>query len=173
MPVIRSKFRVRDFTDHLGSTKVVMIPVNPKNQYDPEGSEENARFWRATPSGEVQLAFNHPPATLYDAATNETYAQHFRPGRCFYLDIEPGVAVEGDVWTVTAEVGGWYFNLKLHPHRRAGEVRLGIDNPAAVLLVLPSVFEGETKKQEWRLANPDSRDEVPQMPWRVSLAPAE
>jgi hypothetical protein len=70
MEVVRAKARVTKVTSHEGGGfEMTAIPV-----YD-DGIEENARFAKATPSGEIRLWVDNPPAREF-----------FTLGRILYVD---------------------------------------------------------------------------------------
>lgn len=78
--MIRAKFKVTEITRHMGSKKegdawvpaemqtIKAVPVSG-------GSEENKRFWDASPSGELRLG-----------VINQAAWSAFELGREYYLD---------------------------------------------------------------------------------------
>jgi len=57
--------------------------VIAKNDDWTDGSEENAKFWSASPSGECELLFDNP-ASHFDLEGSAA----FQPGAYYYIDIE-------------------------------------------------------------------------------------
>lgn len=62
--MIRAKFRCLSIHQELlQGTTIRLLPVNPKGP-DGQGSEENRRFWSATPSGELYVRYRSEEAPL-------------------------------------------------------------------------------------------------------------
>lgn len=79
---VRAKFRCMEISRYWNGkcTIVRFLPVMAKCDRFPDDkdvSEENARFWESTPSGEAKLTLN----TLDPA--------EYVVGRCYYVDMEP------------------------------------------------------------------------------------
>ena len=70
MPV--AKFRVIAISHRLQGSVVEMLPVTPKSEYEPHGSEENKKFWDATPAGEIKLSYH------LDAPIELELGSHYR-----------------------------------------------------------------------------------------------
>ena len=76
--MVRAKFRCMTTSQHfhgqMGTAE--FLPVNSKkDEHHPEGTEENALFWKWTPCGGAKLR-----VPLDDDA--------YKIGRCFYIDME-------------------------------------------------------------------------------------
>jgi hypothetical protein len=71
MPKTRAKFKVSSVTtfETAGQKQVELWAV-----WD-DGIPENARFAKATPSGQIKITIDNPPA-----------AEIFAPGKFFYVD---------------------------------------------------------------------------------------
>lgn len=71
--MVRAKFMVQEIRQHHygnpGATTVILRP-----QYD-QSIEEDKRFAKATPSGEVSMYIDNPPAQAF-----------FELGKTYYLD---------------------------------------------------------------------------------------
>lgn len=66
---VRAKFKVVSITEQEGGLRSVTLqPVVG-------GSPENEKFFKYTPSGQIQIGVMNPDA-----------AQHFVPGKVFYVD---------------------------------------------------------------------------------------
>jgi hypothetical protein len=78
MPV-RAKFRVncvQPFTDQSGKPNGYRVDLAPV--YDSNPESENAKFYSATPWGQITLGTMNPAA-----------AEQFTPGAEFYVDFTP------------------------------------------------------------------------------------
>lgn len=73
---VRAKFRCTCIEDYGTSKKVKLSAV-----YDPAGEGENARFTKATPSGEMWMTVDNPAASI-----------QFEPGKTYYLDFSEAPA---------------------------------------------------------------------------------
>jgi len=74
--MIRSKFRCLELTYHLKQASAKLKPVIAKNDDWQMGSEENAMFWDATPSGECDVRWqSHGDVSL-------------EIGAYYYIDLE-------------------------------------------------------------------------------------
>jgi hypothetical protein len=65
---VRAKFRVHQAKRNDWGTEVVMHPVY-------SGSEENKKFWDATPNGQIQMTIK-----------NEVAAEQFQADKEYYVD---------------------------------------------------------------------------------------
>lgn len=65
MHQVRAKFTCTEVTQYAGgSKKVVLQPVTPP----PNASEEDKAFWKYTPSGNLTMTIDNPPASsLFNA----------------------------------------------------------------------------------------------------------
>jgi len=73
---VRAKFRVNNvqpFTDQSGKASGYRIDLHPV--YDSNPESENAKFFNATPWGQITLGVMNPTA-----------AEQFTPGAEFYVD---------------------------------------------------------------------------------------
>ena len=84
--MVRAKFRVLEIRSTLTTKIFELKPVIAKNKDWPQGSEENARFWKASPSGTLTLR--------YRAASDPP----FDLGLYFLVDMKPDPG------------GGWILN---------------------------------------------------------------
>ena len=174
MPAIRCKFRVIERTVRFNQNATVrLLPVNAKHHpEDPEGSDENARYWRATPSGEMIIPVRADDALLV-------------PDACFYIDVEPvaegqpvgwaGGVVDAANWVLTNSKLGGSLGLRFNPQPYSGHLEMSIDNPVAILMMLPTLFEEEQRIHTWRAGQPASNPWAypPAKRWRITLTPAE
>ena len=71
--MIRCKLRCLEVKDRLDCVRVELKPVIAKSPSYPGGSEENAKFWAATPSGTLKVG--------------TVRADHFEVGKDYYLDL--------------------------------------------------------------------------------------
>jgi len=55
--MVRAKFRCMSTTRRIKDGEAVLKPVIAKNEDWPNGCEENAQFWDATPAGEMTLRY--------------------------------------------------------------------------------------------------------------------
>lgn len=131
----RAKFRVLRRTE---STKEVnrlrepivvvdLSPVNTKNQWDPNGSEENAAFWEATPSGEAQLTLTPEEAVAYPV------------GQAFHIDFQRDDAGTWKRGAVTLFDGA--VEISFHPAEGAGKVKMNVQRVGTVLALLGDVCD--------------------------------
>jgi len=95
-------------------TQVRMLPVTAKCDRFPDeqdASEENARFWDATPAGEAKQFFH---------ASDGDWPCPYAVGQCVYFDMEPG---DGD-WKLEQRtqtesqmnvslVAGWHHRISM------------------------------------------------------------
>lgn len=86
--MIRIKFRCLSITQRLTSTTVDLKPVIAKTPTYPGGSEENQKFWTATPHGDATF--------IYQGAPSDT---PFVVGSYYYFDIEEA-APGGRPWVM-------------------------------------------------------------------------
>ena len=124
--MIRAKFRCMSLTYNAETaSEVRFLPVNPKGECYPDGCEENAAFWDATPSGELKIGIAHGAEVP------------FVVGDRYYIDMEE--ADEGDqrwkLWGVTqhegninVELGLGWSNERLMVH---ATLEMGIMNATA------------------------------------------
>ena len=68
---VRAKFTVNSVTPQTNATQVQLYPVT-------SGSEENDRFFAATPSGSISMLIK-----------NEQAASQFKQGQTYYVDFTP------------------------------------------------------------------------------------
>lgn len=101
-------------------------PVNTKNQWDPNGSEENAAFWEATPSGEASLTMSPEAAEAYPI------------GQAFYVDFERNDAGSWKRGCVVLFDGA--VEISLHPVEGPGKVKMNVQRVGTVLSLLDDVF---------------------------------
>lgn len=77
---VRAKLRCLEISRRWNqTTEVRLAPVTAKNRWTRENddhSEENARFWSASPTGEMKVMFDPGAEVPYEA------------GRCYYIDLE-------------------------------------------------------------------------------------
>jgi hypothetical protein len=115
--------------NHVTRTVIDLAPVIAKNEDWPGGSKENALFWSASPSGEIELAF-----------TME--AKHgFELGSYYYIDmrlLDDASKVLGrtwKLWEVSQTEGSLSFHMGLGYDNEAdltqGSFKLTIDNDKA------------------------------------------
>lgn len=132
--MIRAKFRCLSITHRLTSggkatdSVVELKPVIAKSSSWPGGSEENQKFWSATPTGEASWVYRDVPANV-----------PFSVGSYYYVDLEE---IEGEpvdrswkLWkveqtesTLTVQLGlGWAESARL----ASASIALGIENKGA------------------------------------------
>lgn len=76
---VRAKFTVTEIQPHGETSTVRLCPVFPT--YNPDGTKidsENAKFYAATPAGELSLG-----------GVTKAVADQFEPGREYFIDISP------------------------------------------------------------------------------------
>jgi hypothetical protein len=69
---VRAKFRVSSVTDFGFTKQMKLVAVSD------DGIPENQRYHKATPSGQIEMTIDNPPA-----------ADQFTPGKEFYVDFTP------------------------------------------------------------------------------------
>lgn len=111
---VRAKFRVLEVKQRLEAVRVELKPVIAKGPNYPGGSEENARFWEATPAGEAGFwrKPDDPPMPL---------------GSYWYVDIVEDPAGPYILASVNCKMGS--REVWLSEHR--GDVKFDIHNCAA------------------------------------------
>lgn len=105
--MVRAKFRVMQVSQMWNGevTEVRLLPVSAKSQYDPDGSEENKKFWEATPSGKASVVYRGlDPIPL-------------KIGSCVYidmqqLDVEPGE--DERTWLLHSVTHSHSLDIHLH-----------------------------------------------------------
>jgi hypothetical protein len=85
---VRAKFTCGRVEDYGQSKKVYLSPVYEGSLGE---SEENRRFTKATPSGEMWMTVDNPAAAL-----------QFKPGRTYYLTFEEAPADQWNGWAYDA-----------------------------------------------------------------------
>ena len=135
---IRAKFRcMKRSVDWQQHVEIEMKPAYPQCSDEPGGSEENRKFWEATPSGSIRLLFRE-----------ESIA--FVPGDFYYVDVEQDDAGEWVLSTLTE--GGSTLGVDLSRHWSDkdpmidAQFKMHIDNAEAW-----SAFKGQVNKH-WRVA---------------------
>lgn len=118
--MIRAKFRVLEVKTRLEVVSVGMKPVIAKSDSYPGGSEENAKFWKATPTGDAVFWYG-PEAEIPSI------------GSYWYLDCEEDVEGEWTLCAVAARESTREPHLVTSAHRsdrpmRNGEVKMDIAN---------------------------------------------
>lgn len=76
MTTVRAKFKVQSITETEGGLKTANLHPVYGNSGDP--NDENTKFFKATPSGQIQLG-----------VMNDMASRHFKPAREFYVDFTP------------------------------------------------------------------------------------
>jgi hypothetical protein len=74
---MRTKFKVKSVLEEIDSSTLVLIPVL-------NGSEENKKFFKWTPSGEIRIG-----------TINTEVIKEFRPGAEYYVDFTLATAEGG------------------------------------------------------------------------------
>lgn len=126
--MIRAKFRCLSCThtwENIWSYR--LAPVMAKTGHykdDPAASEENARFWKATPSGEIELYYRG--------------SGPFVPGAFYYVDMSP---VGDGIWplesllqrdtSLTISFQHWAPRGEAEVSLRSGKISMQIENEAA------------------------------------------
>jgi hypothetical protein len=171
--VFRAKFRVLSRTEESNlrrgdddvyrpspSYVLGFRPVNPKNKWshaDSDYSEENARFWDASPSGEFSMQ-------LYPEE-----AAAFPVGQAVFVDFEPDPE------------GGWIFGslhinqgadveLRLHRHNAQGSFKIGVQLPSTVESILTAVDKAARVLLERKKENQHA-SVGPEMRWSLTVTP--
>lgn len=164
--VIRSKFRVLSYVERDQLT-IELHPVSVRSRYDPDGSEENAKWWAATPSGTLHLAFKSDEKA--DARAK------YPVGSAWFVDVSPDPAGGWTLGNVEVMPGaGMKFRLIGEPYGTAFEAQ--IDNYSAAALILPHVVAAFDHAAAWREENDgktmwDAASAVKDR-WSVTLSPA-
>jgi len=101
---VRCKFRCMSVTRHVDSGTIIeFLPVLAKGKHTPEGSEENSRFWDATPSGDVKLT--------YKPGLDGT---RFEVGGYYYIDLlEAGSSQSWKLWELSQRENSLVVRLGL------------------------------------------------------------
>lgn len=81
---VRAKFTCNSVEDFGPSKKVTLSPVY-EGALGP--NEENKRFTKATPSGQLWMTIDNPAAAV-----------QFKPGRSYYLDVSEAPADQWNAW---------------------------------------------------------------------------
>lgn len=69
---VRAKFRCESVTEFVGQKRITLRAVSA------DEIEENRRYHKYTPSGEINITIDNPPA-----------AAIFKPGESYYVDFLP------------------------------------------------------------------------------------
>lgn len=80
----RAKFTCSRVEDY-GQSKKVVLNVVYEGSLGP--NEENKRFTKATPSGEIWMTIDNPAASV-----------QFKPGRSYYVDVSEAPADQWNAW---------------------------------------------------------------------------
>lgn len=145
MSKVIAKFRCLEIKEGLRMTVVTLKPVISKSDVWPGGSEENAKFWKASPYGEITLNYSDGRAHLFEV------------GAYYYVDFSGD---KGEAWavqevsrtpsTLTAKLGlPWLHRFDGRPTE--GNLTLTIENQAAWPLF--SDHLGEALLVDLRLAD--------------------
>jgi len=133
---VRAKFRTMEISQQWNGECVIvrLLPVIAKATresgcwVDPEASEENRKFWDATPSGEAELVFK---GLDLDAVP-------FDIGECVYIDIQMLNATPGDerAWQLEAVTSSHNLSVCFRLEwadepLRSGVVKMDIANEGA------------------------------------------
>lgn len=125
MSTIRCKFRCLTLTHQADQGVLVGLrPVYGKSPSSPEGADENLRFWKATPTGEVTLHYQ------LDATVP------FTVGSYYYIDITLSEGTEGwKLWELSQHETNLGIRMGLawvngRP-LMSGEMSMTIDNQDA------------------------------------------
>lgn len=149
---VQAKFRCLSMTHRLlngGPTTDVSVDLKPviaKNKDWPGGSEENLKFWTATPSGEANVVYRAKPSDT-----------PFEVGKYYYIDFTP--ATEG--------VRPWKL-YKVEQSESQLDVHLGLAWDASDRISSATVTLGIQNRLAWApflAAGPGSK-------WSVSFSPA-
>ena len=128
--MVRAKFRVMERKEMWNGecTVVRLLPVMAKSATWTDGSEENASFWEATPSGEAELVF-------------KGFDSPFTIGSCVYLDMEQlDVEPVGDAkkahWELRSVKNSYALSIELYrawqdEEMRSGSIKMDIANEGA------------------------------------------
>lgn len=132
MDAVRAKFRCMEIThDWEGRRRVLLRPVTATSPGAPaDQRDENAAYWKASPSGELSLQFRGPDEQLLE------------PGAFYYVDLHEARGSGADPhdreWVLSflglsatnIEVK-LYANWDEHSQLIQGTLTLGIDNQDA------------------------------------------
>ncbi len=141
---------------------VIMAPVTPNTptmSWSTEAkSDENARFWSATPSGAFEIAMTPEEAEGY--AVGALFKIHFGP------------AADGD-WTLSEEKV-WpdspAISFTLYPRGRSGKLEMQVQQPSTALSILLVIHKYAFEAFDAKIANPDAHAQA--MRWAVALRTA-
>jgi hypothetical protein len=124
--VIRAKFRCMSVTHRWDGERIVeMLPVTHRQPHTTEGevdAEENLAFWKATPSGRIELHYRK----------DQGYT--FEPGAYYYVDLDRS---EVGIWKLDS-FHQWGESIEVIFHTgwggdtiQRGEFKMSIDNEDA------------------------------------------
>lgn len=123
--MIVMKYRVLNHRIEAGGARVFSRPVTPKSQFYPDGCEENAAFFAATPGGEWDLG--SPVERLTDMPI----------GSAHRITLEPAEDGTGGIssWEIrgaSLTINWWFPDCSLNAQ---------INNPHAISALLPVLIE--------------------------------
>ena len=125
--MVRAKFRCMSITQRLNDWSVELKPVIAKNKDWPGGSEENAKFWSASPSGDATVVYRGGAEIP------------FRVGAYYYVDLAETPAEEAQrtwkLWEVSCTESRVTVKLGLPWHQTdllaSADLSIGIENQSA------------------------------------------
>ncbi len=141
--MVRAKFRCMSITQEIENWTVRLLPVIAKTEYYPGGSEENKKFWSATPTGEMKLLFRAQDI----AGFGGNDITRFVVGDRYYLDLSLAANEKEEPWnlrTISQSDSRLEVVFQLNYDTRVqaprwGELTMGIDNELAWPHFLPYI----------------------------------
>ena len=170
-----AKFVVREKREHTyngeispgvrGPIRVITVGMAPVTPNTPTmawctevKSDENAKFWSATPSGAFELAMSPEEAERYPVGGQFKINFGEHPGGDWTLSVE-------NVWPDTPAVG-----FALYPRGRSGKLEMQVQRPQTARALLTAIHAHALMVIDAKTADPDAK--VLPMTWAVVLRPA-
>lgn len=175
--LLKAKFRLTSTTEEINgydqqippSLTHTLRPVSPKGPSNPEGSEENQRFWEATPGGELLW-------TIFPSQ-REKLGDRFRLWGEYYVYAErsvDGTVPPGELAWMLGDVHltpHGQLNVCWHPHAHSGRLQMNISRKETILTLAPALMEEYLAVVRQGIEHP--RVAARSAVWRVWLENAE
>lgn len=137
---------------------ITMQGVNPRNDWNKEGSEENLAFWDASPAGSFNL----------EMLPEE--AEAFPVGQAVYIDFEPD---ETGTWRLQSADLNLYGQIDVvwYPNGRSGSFKLSVGLASTIEKLVQDCVAQFTKRIAAKKANPKASLGA-EGNWSILLTPA-